>query len=144
MHYCKEKKGLFITNNAKMSRWFFDTTRRKMREKKCDDNVKMGRILLKGQHFSVQFFIRSCCFKLNLLWNIQETWYDFSFCVNLGENFAQFSITFKCLPFIIFSAWLPLCYQNLTQPSKRLMLCCSATTKTMYFWLTARIAGNQN
>ena len=42
MHYCKEKKGLFITNNAKMSRWFFDTTRRKMREKKCDDNVKIG------------------------------------------------------------------------------------------------------
>ena len=75
MHYCKEKKGLFITNNAKMSRWFFDTTRRKMREKKCDDNVKMGRILLKGQHFSVQFFIRSCCFNLNLLWNIQETWW---------------------------------------------------------------------
>ena len=75
MHYCKEKKGLFITNNAKMSRWFFDTTRRKMKEKKCDDNVKMGRILLKGQHFSVQFFIRSCCFNLNLLWNIQETWW---------------------------------------------------------------------
>ena len=75
MHYCKEKKGLFITNNAKMSRWFFDTTQRKMREKKCDDNVKMGRILLKGQHFSVQFFIRSCCFNLNLLWNIQETWW---------------------------------------------------------------------
>ena len=38
-----------------MSRWFFDTTRRKMREKKCDDNVKMGRILLKGQHFPYNF-----------------------------------------------------------------------------------------
>ena len=95
--------------------------------------------LVSNLHISYRSFIYA-----SHEWKIEATWNDFSFCVNLSENFAQFSITFKCLPFIIFSAWLPLCYQNLTQPSQRLMLCCSATTKTMYFWLTARIAGNQN